>query len=132
MHQGPSAALRLLSSTAAPCPWSCPRGTTCAVTLSIVPGPAGHLIQLLLDDPEPGVTGRVAADLHRASRHGRRGHRHRFEEHDLIPGVVPAAAGHCQRGPVPSRSGRRSGEARSATRTATIPAPDRLTGQACG
>ena len=62
----------------------------------------GHLIQLLLQDPQPGVIRRVPAGLHVPVAADHRGRDDdRLAEHHQVPAADPAGAGGCQRGPVP-------------------------------
>ena len=61
-----------------------------------------RLIELLLDDPEPGVISRVPAGLHPpVATHHRGRDRDRLAEHHHVPGADLPLAGRRQRGPVP-------------------------------
>ena len=88
-------------------------------------GLPGHLIQLLLDDPEPGVISGMPAGLHPpvAADHRRRD-RHRLA--GTPPGrpvrIFPLPPPSARSGPPPAAAGA-AGDRRSAARTATIPAP---------
>ena len=87
-------------------------------------GLPGHLIQLLLDDPEPGMVSGMPAGLHPpVAAHHRRRDRHRLAEHHQVPGADPPRPAAVSAVRSPSRSGRRSGDRRSATRPRRSPPP---------
>ena len=88
-------------------------------------GLPGHRIQLLLDDPEPGVVSGMPACLDPpVAAHHRRGDRQRLEEHHHVARADLRTL--CrQRGPLPFPQRPAQRRRRSATRTATIPAPAR-------
>ena len=89
----------------------------------MTPGVPGQRVQPILGQPQAGVIGRVPGGLHPPVAAHHRGHdRDRLAEHHQLPGADPPGSGGDQSRPAVLPIPRQAGEARSATRTATMPA----------